>query len=115
MAVRDAVRATNAQLQSLAPVLNAPSVAAGFTSSSTVRATARWQGGQFWVIAGSSENQSSTGSFSIPCVGNATATVVDEGRTIPVIDGSFTDSFADGNAVHIYRIDGGSNCGLGSG
>jgi hypothetical protein len=115
MAVRDAVRATSTQLQALAPVLNAPSVTSGFTASSTVRATARWQGGQFWVIAGSSENQSSTGSFSIPCVGNATATVVDEGRIIPVTDGSFTDSFADGNAVHIYRIDGGSNCGLGSG
>ena len=27
-------------------------------------------------------------------------------------DGSFTDSFADKNAVHIYRIDGGSTCGL---
>jgi hypothetical protein len=112
-AVRDAVRATNAQLHALAPVLNAPGVASGFTASSTVRATARWRSGQFWVIAGSSENQSSTGSFSIPCVGNATATVVDEGRTLPVTNGSFTDSFADGNAVHIYRIDGGSTCGLG--
>ena len=52
------------------------------------------------------------GTFSIPCVGNATATVLGENRTIPVSAGSFTDSFADGNAVHIYRIDGGSTCGL---
>jgi hypothetical protein len=26
--------------------------------------------------------------------------------------GSFSDTFADPNAVHIYRIDGGSTCGL---
>ena len=29
-----------------------------------------------------------------------------------VSGGSFTDSFADKNAIHIYRIDGGSRCGL---
>jgi hypothetical protein len=29
-----------------------------------------------------------------------------------VSNGSFADQFADGNAVHIYRIDGGSTCGL---
>jgi len=29
-----------------------------------------------------------------------------------VLNRSFTDSFGDKNAVHIYRIDGGSICGL---
>ena len=58
------------------------------------------------------ENAASTGNFAIPCVGNATATVIGENRTLPVTAGSFSDSFADGNAVHIYRIDGGSTCGL---
>ncbi len=57
-------------------------------------------------------NIASTGSFSIPCVGNATATVLGENRAIPVVAGSFSDSFADGNAVHLYRIDGGTTCGL---
>ena len=32
------------------------------------------------------------------------ATVVGEGRSIPITNGRFTDTFADGNAVHIYRI-----------
>jgi hypothetical protein len=27
-------------------------------------------------------------------------------------NGSFTDSFATKNSIHIYRIDGGSSCGL---
>jgi hypothetical protein len=31
---------------------------------------------------------------------------------VALSSGSFTDSFADGNAVHIYRIDGGTTCGL---
>jgi hypothetical protein len=30
----------------------------------------------------------------------------------PSARGSFTDSFADNNSIHIYRIDGGSNCRL---
>jgi hypothetical protein len=51
-------------------------------------------------------------TFSIPCVGNATATVLSEKRTLRVRGGSFVDGFADKNAVHIYRIDGDSNCGL---
>ena len=64
------------------------------------------------MIAGSAEMAASMGNFSLSCVGNATATVLGENRSLPVSAGSFSDSFADGNAVHIYRIDGGSTCGL---
>jgi hypothetical protein len=46
------------------------------------------------------------------CVGKATAKVMWEKRSIAMRRGSFTDSFADKNAIHIYRIDGGSTCGL---
>jgi hypothetical protein len=38
--------------------------------------------------------------------------VVGENRTIRVRRGTFSDGFADGNAIHIYRIKGGSTCGL---
>jgi hypothetical protein len=48
----------------------------------------------------------------MPCVGDATATVLYEGRTVPVTNGRLTDQFADGLAIHKYRIDGGSACGL---
>ena len=72
----------------------------------------KWQGGHFYVFAGSAGATAATGLFSIRCVGNATARVLGENRRIPVRRGSFADSFADGNAVHIYRIDGGSACGL---
>ena len=111
-AVRPTVKAVNAQVQSLASVLNSPTLTSGFTAGSSVKAMAKWGGRRITVFAGSSDNVASTGSFSIPCVGNATATVLGENRTVAVVDGSFSDSFADGNAVHIYRIDGGSTCGL---
>jgi hypothetical protein len=108
----DTITAVNAQIRSIASALNGPSVRSGFSVSGGARASARWNGSKFYVLAGSRENVASNGTFSIPCVGNATATVLGESRTIPVTAGSFTDSFADGNAVHVYRIDGGSTCGL---
>jgi hypothetical protein len=57
-------------------------------------------------------------TFSMPCVGNATATwlapsnLPGEAASIPINGGSFTDSFANKDAVHVYRIDGGSGFGL---
>ena len=109
---RATVKATNRQIKALAPVLNAPFVTSRWTHSPATKAMVKWSRGHFYVFAGAAENASSTGSFSIPCVGNATATVVGEKRRIQVRRGRFSDSFADGNAIHIYRIDGGSACGL---
>jgi hypothetical protein len=71
----------------------------------------KWSAGKLYVFAGSA-GSSTTGTFSMPCVGNATATVLNENRSVAVTNGSFSDAFADGNAIHIYRIDGGSTCGL---
>lgn len=49
-------------------------------------------------------------TFSMPCVGSAAVTVLNENRTIQAPDGTFTDYFGNGDAIHIYRIDGGSSC-----
>jgi len=111
---RAIARAVNQQIKHLAPVLNAPTVTSGWSANPSVRAMVKWQGGHFYVFAGSRNNVSSTGAVSIPCVGDATAVRLGEAGTVPVSRGSFSDSFADGNAVHIYRIDGGSTCGLSS-
>ena len=111
-AARTMVKSVNAQVKALAPALNAPFVTSRWTHNPGTQAMVKWQGGHFYVFAGSAQNVASTGSFSIRCVGKATAKVLGENRKIPVRRGSFSDSFADGNAVHIYRIDGGSACGL---
>ena len=66
---------------------------------------------RLYVFAGSAGGQVQ-GRFSVPCTGDGTATVVGEKRKVPVRNGSFSDHFADGNAIHIYRIDVRSKCGL---
>jgi hypothetical protein len=109
---RAMVKSVNRQIKDLAPVLNAPSVTSDWTTNSSIRAMVKWYGGKFYVFAGSRENTASTGKFSLPCVGDATAERLGEDGTVPVSGGSLSDSFADGNAIHIYRIEGGSTCGL---
>jgi hypothetical protein len=110
---RPAVTAVNAQVKSLAPVLNAQSVDGLVSSSPGLRTMAKRQGGKFWIVAGRTANGgSSQNTINVPCVGNATAVVDGESRSVQVSNGQLQDTFADGNAVHIYRIDGGSTCGL---
>ena len=113
-AVREMVKSVNAQIKTLAPVLNAPTVE-GWTTTPSVRAMVKWYDGRFFVFAGSTNNVAGTGAFSMPCVGDATAVRLGESGRVPVTNGRLSDAFEDGNAIHIYRIDGGSNCGLAPG
>ena len=104
-AVRAAVKSTNQLVTQLAPVLNAP-FADGFVSAGpSVRTMAKFHDNKYYVFAGSKENAASTPTFSLSGVDSGTATVIGENRTIPISNGRFSDSFADGNAIHIYRID----------
>jgi chitodextrinase len=110
-ALIDMATSVDAQIKSLAPVLNSPFVTSGSTASTSIDHMVKWNGSNFYVFAAARSSGSAT--VSMPCIGNATATVLGEnGRTVAVTNGSLTDGFADGNAVHIYRIDGGSTCGL---
>ena len=106
------VTSVDAQIKQLAPVLNAPTVATGVSNNPAIRAMVKWQGGNFYVFAASMDTGATQGTVNIPCVGNATATVLGENRSVPMLNGSFSDAFANGDAVHIYRVDGGSHCGL---
>ena len=108
--VQTMVRSVNAQIKALAPVLNAPFVTSGHSATGPVKHMLKWSGGNFYLFAGATQPGNAT--FSIPCVGNATAVVEGENRSIPINGGSFTDQLADNNTIHIYRIDGGNNCGL---
>jgi hypothetical protein len=104
-AVRVAVKSTNQLVTQLAPVLNAPS-ADGFVSAGpSVRTMAKFHHNKYYVFAGSKENVASTPTILLSGVDRGVATVVGENRTIPISYGRFSDSFADGNAIHIYRID----------
>ena len=110
--MRARITSLNAQITRLAPVLNAPRVDGLTTVSGAVDTLTKWSNGSLYVFAGNQTAASTTARFSMPCVGNATVTVLDENRTIPMSSGVFTDSFANDTSYHLYRIDGGSTCGL---
>lgn len=111
-AVQAAAKIVHGQIQTLAPVIN-DSFALNFVSVSPAAAIfsgievmAKYHDGTFYVFAGSRESVTPRlATFTIPNGVGTTATVLFESRTIPIVNGAFTDTFADGNAVHIYRID----------
>jgi hypothetical protein len=111
--VRAAVTQLNRQITRLAPVLNAPFADEVTTVAGAVDTMTKYSDGRLYVVAGSAQAAGQRAAFTLACVGDATVTVVDEARTLPMKSGSFTDEFADGNAVHVYRIDGSDGCGLG--
>jgi hypothetical protein len=102
--VRAAVKSTNELVTRLAPVLN-DKFAHGFVrTNASVRAMAKYHSDQFFIFAGSKENVASTATFRLTGITKGKAKVIGESRTIPIEDGRFSDRFADGNAIHIYRI-----------
>jgi hypothetical protein len=111
--VRPTVTAVNQQLQRLAPVLNSPSInGLVSTDSNGVDVSVKAYGGQFYVLAAANREANQTVKFSFACGAASTAEVLDEGRSVNVSANSFSDTFADSNAVHIYRLNGGNTCGL---
>jgi hypothetical protein len=105
-------KSVNAQIKSLAPVLNSSQVTSGWSKTGDVEASVKWDGQNFYVLAGARRG-TTTMNFDMPCIGNANATLLGEGGgTTAVTGGKFSSFFVDKNAVHIYRIDGGNRCGL---
>ncbi len=104
-----AVKAIDAQITSLAPVLNTPSLANGATVSSSNTAVPvdimvkRYQG-QLYLFAVAMRPAATTASFTLRGVGAATATVLGESRTLPVTGGVFSDAFAAYD-VHLYEVE----------
>jgi hypothetical protein len=101
--VRSVVQTTNQQITELASVLNSSFADGYVTASAGVRVMAkRGPDGSWYVFAGSRQPGAQTATLTIAA--GSTVEVLYEGRTRPLVNGQFTDSFADGNAVHIYRI-----------
>jgi hypothetical protein len=112
-AIQAAAKVTNGQIQSLAPVLN-DDFATGFASVDQpptmldgINHMVKYHGGKFYIFAGSRRDDSAsiTATFTIPNGVGTTATVLFESRTIPIVSGTFTDTFTNGYTTHIYRID----------
>jgi hypothetical protein len=109
-AVRPWVTDVNAQITRLAPVLNAPFLDNALSHGEGIDAAVKVHDGSLYVLAGSAQAGQQDAVFRLTCLAGAGAavTVLDENRTVTMADGAFSDHFADGNAVHLYRIDGGA-------
>lgn len=108
---RPAVTAVNRQIKELAPVLNAAYIDGAVTAAGPADFSAKLHDGKVHILAGANKQTGGSVTFQLTC-GGSSAVVIDENRTIPIVDGSFTDTFTDGNAVHLYRIEGGGSCGF---
>lgn len=109
--IRPHVSAINTQLKALAPVLNAPFLDGATIATGPVDHSTKLLNGEVFVFAGANKAAGGAATFQLQC-GGSSAVVLDENRKVPVINGSFTDTFANGNAVHLYRIEGGGSCGF---
>lgn len=104
--IQTTVREVNAQIKQLAPVLTAQFADGYVSMSSGIDAMAKaGPDGHYYVFAGNKDNASKTGTFTLDGITSGTATVMGENRSVPITNGSFSDGFANGEAIHIYRID----------
>ncbi len=103
------VKAVNAQILSLAPVLNSPTVAdvAAVKSSDPavpVDTMVKQSADATYLFAVGMRNRATRGSFQVKGIKeDATAEVLGEDRTLPVRGGAFDDEFKPYD-VHIYKI-----------
>ncbi|ACL41859.1 conserved hypothetical protein [Pseudarthrobacter chlorophenolicus A6] len=106
--MRSDVTTLNNQLAELAPVLNSSFLDGALTYTGRVQSAVKIHGESLYIFAGSAQVASQKARFDIPCLANGSGTVVvlNEDRSIEMSNGSFSDTFENGNSVHLYRIDG---------
>ena len=99
------LKADDAQVASLAPVLNGDTLPQGVTVTSTLRVDTmvKRYSGSIYVFAEAVGQQGGTASFSVPNASDGQVSVLGENRTLMMTGGSFTDSF-NGYAVRLYEI-----------
>src|SRR5262249_27592931 len=131
ISIYDQVKATDALIEQLAPVLNSPFAlnyvtvnSGGYTfpiadtTLGGMEVMAKDYNGQFYIFADTRDSETQTNisaTFTIADKNATSVTVVNENRTIPVVNGVFSDTFAYAWTVHIYQVNDGSGSSAGSG
>ena len=121
------VKATDALIKQLAPVLNSPTAIGyatvnnpgyenGVTQSqfSGIEVTAKDDNGQFYLLTDTRDSETQTNipaTFTLADKNATSVTVIGENRTIAVTNGVFTDTYATGATVHIYEVNDGGATG----
>jgi hypothetical protein len=85
---------TNHEIQSLAPALVEPAIAASVAPDSVVKVGARDHNGAVYVIAVNSSRNATTSQINVPALGDRVLRSLDGLHTLTARSGSFTDSFA---------------------
>lgn len=107
-ALVSAVSNIDAQILSLAPVLNSPTLTNAVQTSSSVPSVpvstlAKWWSGNTYVFAAAMRSNATTATFTLPSVANGIAFALGEDRQLSVTNNQFSDSF-NGYGVHLYKI-----------
>jgi len=105
------VKALNAEVTSLASVINSPAVKRPATVETTDKTTdkialmTRQQGNRTYVFAVSMGPTPTHATFTLPdsALSHGKAETIGEHRTVPVTDGKWSDAFK-GYEVHLYRL-----------
>jgi hypothetical protein len=99
-----AIRAINEGITALAPILNTQSYQHNFNT--TTDTMLKVYGGSAYIFAGIGLGQSpGAKSFTLPVgVTGSTVEVVGEDRTLALVDGAFTDTFASEFSHHTYKV-----------
>ncbi|MGW8178673.1 MAG: hypothetical protein ACWGQW_07910, partial [bacterium] len=93
----------NSRIQFYAPILNAD-FANGFVKNAPgLETMTKYYNGEFYIFA-MPGSDTFAGNTTIDVAAGSSVEVLGEGRTIDVNDGTFVDSFATSNAVHIYKV-----------
>ena len=100
----------NKEVTSLNTVLLAPFADHYVTANGDVSCMAKYSNGVYYVFAGSGRpgqppQPGQKVTFHLAGAPNTSVTVLNEHRTLRVVHGEFTDTFADADTVHIYRVD----------
>jgi hypothetical protein len=104
-----AVGKINIQIQSLAPVLNSPTIKDGAIAVSSapdipIDIMVKHHDAAIYIFAAAMRDGQTGATFSVPGQkGPATVTVLGEDRTIPARDGRWADPFG-GFDVHLYQL-----------
>ncbi len=93
VAVGEEIARTNHEIQSLAPALVEPAIAASVAPGSPVRVGAREHNGAVYVIAVNASRAPATASINVPAVGDRVLRSLDGQQNLTASGGSFTDSF----------------------
>src|SRR5207248_5953284 len=100
--IQAAITAADRQITALAPALLAPEVPVFYGPDGTpIKAGARLLNGAYYVVAANPSYSAATATFTVPGLTQGSVLVYGEHRTLPVVAGRFTDSFA-GLGVHVY-------------